>query len=268
MSSVQQKEQVAVTLPVEDNYAVQPIENEGIIPVDGPIIEVGESSSDPANSLSEAESSVVSEQPTLASPFHSPKPTIDEGASETSFEEGEITEIKLECSGDAKDEVVDTQEKAIQIEIKKDGDEPEAKNETSKSHPAITSSFVNPSEVTTVDEGLPAIVDGSIQVSEYTHETAQAAVTASTVNAKPTEDVIEAQEEHSTVTNVTQEVVPPVEAAALEGEDAVGESSNAVPASCSVPPHLRPKVQPVESGRYGLETSKVRYIMKSSAYKS
>jgi hypothetical protein len=268
MSSGQQKEQAVVTLPVENDYAVQPIENEGIVPVDGPIIEVSVLSFDSLSSLSEAESSEVSEQLTLASSFHSPRSAIDEGASVTSFEEGEMVKAKLESSDEVKFDVVNALEKVIEIEIKKDGDEPEAKNETSKSYPAITSCFANPPEAATIDEGLPVIVDGGIQGGEDAHGAPQAGVISSTINAKPTEDVIvEDHKEQSTVTKATQEGVPPVKAAGLKGEDAVVESSKPVPGSHCVPPHLRPEVQPAESGRSVLETSKVGSTMHFSAYK-
>ena len=119
-------------MSVEADYSVRPIENEGIIPVDGPVVESSAPSFDSHSSFSEAESSDMSEHSTSSSSINSPKSGLDGGSSETSFEEGEITKIKLERPEDAKHEAVEAGNEVTESGDKLDV-EPEVKGANGKS---------------------------------------------------------------------------------------------------------------------------------------
>jgi hypothetical protein len=85
------------------DYAVQPVDSKSTMPVDGPIekvndvSEAGASPSKPAGSASGPDTSGVSEQPPLNSPFRSPKLSAEDGMSDTALESGEIREHLLEA---------------------------------------------------------------------------------------------------------------------------------------------------------------------------
>jgi hypothetical protein len=83
----------------EDSYAVQPVDAKSTVPVDGLLIDVKRSSSEtgaPSSESSNLEMSSTSEQPALDSPFHSPKPSLEDDMSDTTLEDGEIGEHLVE----------------------------------------------------------------------------------------------------------------------------------------------------------------------------
>jgi hypothetical protein len=106
----------------EIDYAVQPVDSKSTMPVDGPIEEVndvseaGASPSQPAGSASGPDTSGVSEQPPLNSPFRSPKLSAEDGMSDTALEDGEIREHLLEDSSVTKTAVGGGDEKVGKVE--------------------------------------------------------------------------------------------------------------------------------------------------------
>jgi hypothetical protein len=129
MYSVSYEVNITMDTAVGGHYAVQPIGAEGNIPVDGPIVDVGESSLEPPSPLSNAGFPETSENPTYGSPSNSTKPATSDGLSGPSREEGEIAEAVLESSGEVKEEAAEV---VTEADGKKEN-ESEVKNLTGKS---------------------------------------------------------------------------------------------------------------------------------------
>jgi hypothetical protein len=104
-SKTEHEDAVAENLPsAEGSYAVQPIDPLIPIPVDGPATEATTSSPQFTSSACKPEfiASSDSEQPTLDSPFHSPKSSPEDGMSDTTLEDGEIQDDLLDKSSATK----------------------------------------------------------------------------------------------------------------------------------------------------------------------
>jgi hypothetical protein len=91
----------------EIDYAVQPVDSESTMPVDGPVVEANNMSEVGALPKSDGvasnpDTSSVSEQPPLNSPFHSPKLSGEDGMSDTTLTDGEIREHLSEDSSGTK----------------------------------------------------------------------------------------------------------------------------------------------------------------------
>jgi hypothetical protein len=106
----------------EIDYAVQPVDSESTMPVDGSIESLNnmfEAEASPfksAGCASDPDTSSVSEQPPLDSPFRSLKLSAEDGMSDTTLEDGEIQEHLLEASSATKIAGSCSEEKVDKVE--------------------------------------------------------------------------------------------------------------------------------------------------------
>jgi hypothetical protein len=95
MASKTQPQDIVIEHPTaeEDSYAVQPVNSNSSIPVDGPVPDATDSPTKPAP---DPDTSSDSDQLALNSPFHSPKSAPEDGMSDTTLEDGGIPEALLD----------------------------------------------------------------------------------------------------------------------------------------------------------------------------
>ncbi|KAJ4366782.1 hypothetical protein N0V83_007307 [Neocucurbitaria cava] len=196
------------------------------------------------------ETSDCVQQIKLDSPFHSPKSDAGTNPSDTSLEEGEISENILEVTPASESEAVGTQNDI--------DDEIDFQEMTDiKEEPTVTDSSTEFKSVEADSRGMAKIEEAS-QVEEIPAPATSSTSASTETAAKSQESLLHAAVEQCQDLKVDQHI------AAIASEEATDkdakETDVETPAdpvpTRSVPPHLRPHLQPPVPRQYGIADSK------------
>jgi hypothetical protein len=118
MSTKTEQVHAVTTPPLEVDYSVKPANLDNAVHVDGLIDEASSTLSEHGPSSSDFETSSVSDKADLGSPFHSPKSVVQDVRSDTSMEEGEISEDALEAVEEGNGDMVAGADEGLDLDEK------------------------------------------------------------------------------------------------------------------------------------------------------
>jgi hypothetical protein len=118
MSTKTEQVHAVTTPPLEVDYSVKPANLDNAVHVDGLIDEASSTLSEHGSSSSDFETSSVSDKADLGSPFHSPKSVVQDVRSDTSMEEGEISEDALEAVEEGNGDMVAGADEGLDLDEK------------------------------------------------------------------------------------------------------------------------------------------------------
>lgn len=198
----------------------------------------------------------------LDSPFHSPKSDAGKSPSDTSLEEGEISENMLEVTPASESEAV-----GIQNDIDDEIDFQETID--IKEGPTVTDISNEFNSIEADSRGMAKIEEAS-QVEEIPAPATSSTSASLETAAKSQESLLYAAAEQRQDLKVNQNI------AAIASEEATHKDAKetnvetpADPVSTrSVPPHLRPHLQPPVPRQYGIADSKVNPCVPSNMFRT
>jgi hypothetical protein len=245
----------------EVDYAVKPTGADVVIPVDGPVNEVTEAAVEQPGTPSDADTSSASEEPTLKSPFESPKPGTVDDKGDTSLEDGEIREEVSESLVKVKDPVMVEPEALGEVE-EKNGNEYEGQSKLSKRKIDINLTIADTrSEVKTAEDGN----FGTKNKDEGFTGSGMATVDCVALEKLGAATTIGDKAEVRIFTNDAQTLVAAAnntdaivqDAAVADGKDVTVAHPEISQPTRSIPPHMRPGYQRPEPQSPGLSGSLV-----------